>query len=95
MQNELPFYEQPEDALRAAVQALGGYKPVGQQLWPHKTVDQASRYLMDCLNPERNEKLNYTEIIFIFGKAKSIGFHAGFEWFAHQCEYEERPITRS
>ena len=36
MQADLPFYDCPEDALRAAVQALGGAKQVGARLWPDK-----------------------------------------------------------
>jgi hypothetical protein len=95
MQHEMPFYELPEDAIKASVQSLGGYKAVGPMLWPHKSVEQASKYLMDCLNPDRNEKLDYGELVFIFQRAKASGFNAGFEWFAHQCEYEARAITRA
>lgn len=57
MQTELPFYECPEDALRAAMQALGGAKQVGARLLPDKTPDGAGRLLLDCLNPARSEKL--------------------------------------
>lgn len=95
MQNEMPFYEQPEDALKAAIFAIGGTKAVGQMLWKDKSVDQAARYLMDCINQDRPEKLAYTQIIFIFREAKAAGFHAGFEWWAAQCEYDTRPITKA
>ena len=95
MQNEMPFYEHPEQALEACVQALGGAKVVGQQLWPDKTVDNARTYLLACLNHERAEKLSYTQVIFIFRAAKQAGFHAGFEYFSRECEYHVAPITPS
>ncbi len=41
MQTELPYYESPEDALRAAVQHLSGAKVVGSKLWPDKSPDAA------------------------------------------------------
>jgi len=25
----------------------------------------------------------------------AVGFHAGFAWFAQQCEYDARPVTRA
>jgi hypothetical protein len=95
MQGEMPFYEDPEQALEACVQALGGAKKVGPMLWPDKGIDNARTYLLACLNSDRPEKLSYSQIVFIFKEARAIGFHAGFEWFAHQCEYEARPITRA
>jgi len=95
MQNEMPFYESPEQALEACVQALGGAKKVGPMLWPDKGIDNARTYLLACLNSDRPEKLSYSQVMFIFREAKKIGFHAGFQWFAHQCEYDARPTTRA
>lgn len=60
MQSELPFYEGPEDALRGAVQALGGAKKVGVLLWSDKSVDVVVRLLFDCLNQGRLEKFELT-----------------------------------
>lgn len=95
MQNELPFYETPEQALEACVQALGGAKKVGAALFPDKGVDNARTYLLACINHDRAEKLNYSQTMFIFREAKRIGFHAGFEWFARDCEYDARPVTKA
>ncbi len=95
MQDELPFYENPEESLTACVQALGGAKKVGAKLFPDKTVDNARDYLLACLNSTRSEKLGYTQIIYVFREAKQIGFHAGFEWWSRSCEYEARPITKA
>ena len=95
MQVEIPFFETPEDAIKASVQALGGAKRVAPVLWPDKSIENARDYLLACINHERAEKLSYSQVIYIFREAKAIGFHAGFEWFARECEYEVRPITKA
>lgn len=95
MQGELPFYEGPEDALRAAIQALGGAKKVGPMLWPDKSIDSASRLLLDCINPGRPEKLELTQIMRIFALAKEAGCHGPFAWFAGEIGYDSKPITKA
>lgn len=95
MQAEMPFFEGPEDALRAAVQSLGGAKQVGAQLWPDKTPDAAGRLMQDCLNPSRNEKLDVTQVMFVLRKAKEAGVHAPFTWFAGEVGYDARPVTKA
>lgn len=95
MQGDLPFFEGPEEALRAAVQHLGGAKKVGPMLWPDKTIDAAGRQLLDGLNPARPEKLDICQVMFILGKAKDAGYHAAFAWIANEMGYESRPITRA
>ena len=91
----MPFYESAEDALKASVQAVGGAKVIGAMLWPDKSVDSAHKLLLDCLNSERSEKLSYSQIIMVFRVAKEAGFHAGFDWWAQQCEYEAQPVSRA
>lgn len=95
MQAELAIYEGIEDALKAAVQAIGGAKAVGVKLWPAKSIEDARALLLNCLNPDRPEKLDYSQIVFIFRCAKEHGFHAGFDYFSHDCGYEARPITQA
>jgi hypothetical protein len=94
MQTEFPFYEGPEDALRTAIQALGGAKKVASEMWPDKTADNASRLLLDCINPSRAEKLEISQIMRIFKQAKEAGCHGPFAWFAHEIGYEARPVVR-
>lgn len=95
MQSDLPFFEGPEEALRAAVQHLGGTKKVGAMLWPDKTIDAAGRQLLDCLNPARSEKLDIGQVMFILARGKEAGYHAAFAWVASEVGYESRPITRA
>lgn len=95
MQTDLPFYESPEDALRAAVQALGGAKKVGSMLWADKTVDNAARQLMDCMNAGRHENLELTQVMMILALAKEAGCHSPFAWMAGQIGYDVNPITKA
>lgn len=95
MQADLPFYESPEDALRAAVQALGGAKKVGGMLWPDKGADTAGRHLLDCINPGRAEKLEMTQMMAILRLAKEAGHHAPMTWLAAEIGYDVHPVTRA
>jgi hypothetical protein len=95
MQVELPFFETPEDALRAAVQALGGSKRVGAMMWPDKTPDNAGRAMNDCLNPGRSERLNLGQVMRVLAWARDVGCHEPMRWLCHEVGYEARPVTRA
>lgn len=95
MQNEMPFFEDELDALKAAVQALGGSKRVGQMLWQDRGVDAASRLLLDSLNPGRNEKLSLSQVMFILRSAKDAGCHAPFQWLAGEIGYDAHPVSKA
>jgi hypothetical protein len=95
MQSDLPFYESPEDALKSAVQELGGAKQVGAALWPDKTPDAARTRLLDCLNPARSERLDVTELMFVFRKARDAGCHGPFSWLCAEIGYEARAVTKA
>ena len=68
---------------------------MGSLIWPDKSVETARDLLLNCLNPNRPEKLDYSQTIFVFRLAREKGFHAGFDYFAHECGYEARPITKA
>lgn len=93
MQADLPFYETAEDALKAAVQALGGTKKVGSLFWGDLQVDRAGTKLSDCLNTGRPEKLDLSQVMTIFSLAKTAGCHAPFAWWADQIGYDIKPIA--
>lgn len=95
VQAELPFFEGIEQALASCVQALGGAKSVGSKLWPDKSVEDARVLLLNCMNPGRKEKLDYTQIMFIFREAKNAGCHAPFVWFAREIGYDTKPVTKA
>lgn len=63
------------DAIRDTVRALGGAKIVAPMLWPKKAPEAAARYLDDCLNPNREHKLDIEEILLIAKKGREKGIH--------------------
>lgn len=90
------MYETPEDALKAAVAALGGPKKVGVLLWPQleEQPDKAGRKLADHLNEDRSEKLSLEQVVFIFRKAQQGGFHEGMYAWNRMCGYSpSKPIN--
>jgi hypothetical protein len=95
MQIEMPFYDTPEKALDACIQALGGSKKVGFLLFPEKSPESAATYLSNCVDANRNEKLSLSHTVMLFKLAKQAGIFAPFVWFASECGYEARPVTRA
>lgn len=95
MQTELPFYDTPEKALDACIQALGGSKKVGTRLFPEKTMESATTYLSNCVDPNRAEKLSLSHVMMLFKLAREEGVHSPFFWFAGEVGYEAKPITRA
>ncbi|CAM8785124.1 hypothetical protein NCI_04906 [Burkholderia pseudomallei] len=95
MQLDIPFYEGPEDALKAAVQAMGGAKKIGPLLWPDKSIDTAARLLLDCLNAGRSEKLDLSQTMMIFRMARDAGCYSPFVWFANEVGFDAKAATKA
>ena len=94
MQADLPMFESVEDALKSAVYALGGTKKAGVMLWPAKGIEAAGRLLSDSINPGRAEKLDPDQLMLILRSARDAGCYAPFQWFAAECGFDARPVTR-
>lgn len=94
MQIDMPFFDSPEDALKAIIQQLGGIKKVGPLLFPDKSVDAAARYLLDCVNHDRQEKLALTQIMMLLRLAHEAGYHTAYAWLSGEIGYDIKPITR-
>lgn len=73
--NDPLLYEDELDAARDAVKHLGGAKKVGPMIWPDKTPDGASRYLLDCLNGQRAERLAPSQLMMLMRLSREVGFH--------------------
>jgi hypothetical protein len=93
MQVDLPFYESDLDAMRAAVQSLGGTKKVGALLWPDLSPDNAGRRLSDSLNPHRSERLTLSQIMRVLQLAKAAGHHGPMTWIASEIGYCAQPVS--
>lgn len=95
MQIDTPFFDSPEDALKAIIQQLGGIERVGPLLFPDKSVDAAARYLLDCVNHDRQEKLALTQIMMLLRLAHEAGYHTAYAWLSGEIGYDVKPITRA
>jgi hypothetical protein len=95
MQADLPFYESPEDALRAAVQALGGTKKIGALLWGDLSPENAGRRMSDCLNANRTERLTLGQVMRVLQMAKAAGHHGPMAWIAAEIGYSAQPVSQA
>lgn len=86
------FHETINDALQAAVMALGGYKKVGSTMRPDLPMEQAAGWLRDCLNPGRREKLSPEQVIYILRAACAAGYHAAMNYLAFDTGYKATPV---
>ena len=75
------------DALVAAVKALGGSKVVGALLWPEKAPDAAQRLLLDCLNDDRPAHLTPDHVLMILRLARQRGHHDAVAWMLADLGY--------
>lgn len=75
------FVEDLNEAIRATINALGGFKSVGVELRPEKSAIDAGKWLADCLNPDKRDRLAPDQLAFIRRKARQQGCHvlAAFE----------------
>lgn len=81
------LYEDELDAARDAVKHLGGAKKVGPMVWPDKTPEAASRYLMDCLNGSRAERLSPSQLMLLMRLAREVGFHGLTAYLLREAGY--------
>lgn len=91
------FHESIQDALREVIRAAGGAKIVGSKLWPSLPVDQAASKISDCLNPDRRQHFNETEVLHLLRLlrlGREVECHAGLHYIASICGYSQpEPVT--
>ena len=75
------FVDDLNEAIRATVNALGGMKKVGVELRPEKSAVDAGKWLADCLNTSKRDRLDPDQLAYIRRKARAAGCHilAAFE----------------
>jgi hypothetical protein len=81
-QGQIPmFVDDLNEAIRAAINELGGFKTVGAKLKPEKSPVDAGKWLADCLNPAKRERLDPDQLALIRRDARVAGCHvlASFE----------------
>nr|WP_296021303.1 hypothetical protein [uncultured Acidovorax sp.] len=85
--NDPLLYEDELDAARDAVKHLGGAKKVGPLIWPDKAPETAARYLLDCLNGSRAERLSPSQLLLLMRKAREVGFHGLAGYLLREAGY--------
>jgi hypothetical protein len=93
MQDPL-FFESMNDALRAIVERVpgNGFKIVGHRLRPTKSPDAAGKWLADCLNTLRQERLDPDDVLMVLKVGREIGFHGAMQHIGGECSYRCEPI---
>jgi hypothetical protein len=87
------WHDTLEDAIRSAVDVLGGPKRVGSMLWPSKRIHEAARLLSHCLDTDRPEKLSLGEIELIGSQAREADCHTIATYLMRTWGYDDpQPI---
>ena len=93
MTQEALFYESLNDALKEIMQVAGGAKSVSVLLWPEKSPDAARSRLLDCLNPDRPDKLSPDQVLLFLKIGRQKGCHAAMNYLARDAGYEDpKPV---
>lgn len=87
MQQTPLFCENINEAIREAVKALGGAKAVGGKMRPEMLADEAGRWLSDCLNSDRREKLKPEQLLWIIREARKVGCHTLINYICSDAAY--------
>lgn len=88
MLQEQLWHESIEDALRAIVEATGGPKAVGSDMWPTKRIADAARHLNHCLDQERPEKLSLNELMYLAKRGREQGVHTLLHFLSVELNYQ-------
>lgn len=91
-QPRLAIYEDEADALRELVRELGGNKVVGPMLRPDLAPDRAGAWLKDCLNTERPERLQPSQVFHLLRLGHDRGIHSPCEFILGNVGYAIQPI---
>lgn len=89
MEQQALFHDSLYDALKDCVRALGEPKAVAKAMRPEKTMDDARTWLLNCLNPDRPEKFDPEQILWILKESRKSGCHAAMAYIARECGYAD------
>lgn len=93
MNQQSLWHEEPEEAMRALIDALGGPKKVGLDLYPDKPMEEARRLVLKWCDPDRQEKPSLTQLLFLLRKGRAVGCHVFAAFLLRQSGYDDpRPV---
>ena len=88
------FVDDMNEAIRATINALGGMKAVGVELKPERSAVDAGKWLADCLNSAKRDRLDPDQLAYIRRKARAVGCHILAAFEAHDAGYAQpQPIA--
>ena len=91
--NQSLFHDSFSDALTEVVKSLGGHKTVGLALRPDKSADSSARWLNDCLNPSRSERLDPDQVLFVLREGRKAQSHSAMNYLLREAGYADaQPI---
>jgi hypothetical protein len=87
--NSLALFQDMNDAITAAIHAIGGFKKVGATLRPELggRPEAAAQWLRDCLNQEKRERLNPDQVLHLLRMAREANYHAAKHWIDGEVGY--------
>lgn len=92
MTQQTLWHDTPEDALRALIDALGGPKKVGLELYPDRSMVESQRLLMKWCDPDRVEKPTLSQLLFLLKRGRQTGCHVLIGLLSEQSGYAATPI---
>lgn len=93
MEQKPLWHDDIYDVARDMVNFLGGPKTVGLMIWPSKSMHEAQRYLLHCLDPDRSEKLALHELDFLIGECRKRGNHSFADYMGNKHSYRFEAVT--
>jgi hypothetical protein len=83
------FHETFIDAIREVIEALGGAKKIGPQMRPEKSTDAAARWVLDCLNPDRDHRFDPDQVRWLLREGRRIGCHSAARFLMREAGYAD------
>lgn len=87
MNQQTLFVEDIWQALTDCVRAMGGAKVVGSRLRPEIDPQDAGKWLLDCLNPSRKEKLCVEQVMWLLRESRTANCHVAMNFIAGTSGY--------
>lgn len=89
MDQQALFCESLNDALHDVIRALGGMKAIGHELKPDMPIDQAGRWVADCLNHDRREHFTPEQVLWLLKRARKASCHSAVNFLLRESGYAD------
>ncbi len=83
------FCESIEEAIDEVAKACGGRKQFASEMWPSRPVREAHNRLDACLNPDRAEKFDPVDLLYIMRRGREVGCHSLMLFMARNAGYTD------